>query len=336
MKNILQPIVLLVLLALLLFPVPVYAQGSGPESGKLIFGDNFTLESGKELTGGLVVFGGNVVIEKDAFVSGGVVVFGGTLTSNGDIEGDIVVIGGQVKLESESYVSGDVVTIGGQVERAEGAEIGGEVVNNAPAPEININPPSVPGAPDVNVPDVSVRFNPFWEFGKVLGVSLLMAFLALLVTLFFQDRLGRVSQAVVVQPLITGSIGLLVIVSLFVLAVTIVLIPFAVLGLIPLGLAWLFGVVAIGQEIGERLMRALRKDWAPAVTASLGTFILIFLLASIQSLSDLLPLLFCVTWIFPAAIGLLAIGAVVVTRFGAKPIQGQGMIVNHPPPASQP
>ncbi len=331
MKKMVKSIVWLFLLVMLTLPTRVQAQGPNPESGKLVFGDNFTLESGEELTGGLVVFGGNVLIEQDASVYGGVVVFGGTMTSHGDIEGDIVVIGGQVRLESESYVSGDIVTIGGQVDREEGAEIGGEIVDNAPAPEININPPSVP---DVVVPDAGVRFNPFWEFGRVLVVSLLMSFLALLATLFFQDRLGRVSQAVIAQPLITSSIGLLAIVALIVLAVTIILIPFALLGLIPLGLAWLFGVVAIGQEIGERLTRALRKDWTPAVTASLGTFILMFLLASIQSLNDLLPFMICVTWIFPVAIGLLAIGAVVVTRFGARPMQSPGMIVDNPPPAS--
>ncbi len=331
MKHVFKSITLLILLGLLLMPIPVQAQGPNPESGKLVFGDNFTLESGEELTGGLVVFGGNVVIEQDASVYGGVVVFGGTMTSDGDIEGDIVVIGGQVKLESESYVSGDVVTIGGQVDREEGAEIGGEVVNNAPAPDIDFNPPSVP---EVVVPDVQVRFNPFLEFFKVLGVSLLMGFLALLATLFFQDRLIRVSQAVVVQPLITSSIGLLAVVALLVLAITIILIPFAVLGLIPLGLAWMFGVVAIGQEIGERLTRALRQDWTPAVTASVGTFILMFLLASIQSLNDLLPFMLCVTWIFPVAIGLLAVGAVVVTRFGARPVQSPGMIVSTPPPSA--
>lgn len=345
MKKTIRLFTLIIVLALALLPTSaVFAQGPGPDGGKVVFGSNFTVESGDSFDGDLVVFGGNVTIEKDADLNGNLVVFGGTVNSNGKVDGDVVAIGGQVVLDENALVTGDVVTVGGQVERAEGAVIEGEVVNNV-QPEIDIPSGRVPPGSDIQVPNiVKVGFNPFLEFGRVLGVSLLMAFLGILGTLFFQDRLGKVSQAVVSQPLMTSSIGLLTLVALILLAVSIILIPFAVLGLIPLGLAWLFGVVAIGQEIGDRLAKALRKDWTPAITAGLGTFVLVFLISSIQSLNDLLPFMVCVTWIIPALIGLLAIGAVVITRFGARPIQSTVMSVyipptdpgQAPPPASQP
>lgn len=338
MKKIMKTLVLLVLLGLLLLPAsPAYAQGGG--EGKVIFGDNFTLESGEELNGDLVVFGGNVTIEENADLNGTLLVFGGTVSSDGTINGDLVIFGGQIELNENAIVDGDVVTVGGQLDKAVGAEVRGEIVDDNPAPDApNIpgipgvpNIPDVPNVPDFNDPDFSVRFNPFWEFGRVLGVSLLMAFLGMLATLFFQDRLGRVSQAVVSQPLMTSSVGLLAIVALILLGVTIILLPFAVLGLIPLGLAWLFGVVAIGQEIGDRFAKAVQRDWAPVLTASMGTFVLVFLLASVQSLNEILPIMACVTWILPAIVGLLAIGAVVITRFGARPIQGSVMSVYVPP-----
>jgi hypothetical protein len=177
---------------------------------------------------------------------------------------------------------------------------------------------------------VNVSFNPFLEFARVFGVSLLMAVLGILAVLFFQKRLDLVSQAVVTQPLMTGSIGLLTLVALLVVAITIILLPFALLGLIPLGLAWLFGVIALGQEIGDRFARALRQEWAPVLTTGLGTFILVFLVSSVQAVNDFLPFMVCVTWIIPVFIGLLAIGAVVITRFGARPVQSPALSVYTP------
>lgn len=335
MKNRFRLFTMLMVLALVLLPTgAVFAQGPGPDGGRVVFGRNFTIDSGDIFTGDLIVFGGNVTVEEDARLDGSLVVFGGQVTSDGEVDGDVVMIGGQVSLDEHARVTGDVVTVGGQLARAEGAVVEGEVVNNV-QPEITIPNGGVPGVPEADIPDVArVNFNPFWEFTRILGVSLLMAFLAMLATLFFQDRLGRVSQAVVSQPLMTSSIGLLTIVALIFVAVTIILLPVALLGLIPLGLAWLFGIVALGYEIGDRFARALHKEWAPTITTSLGTFALVFLLASIQSLNDLLPFMVCITWILPVLIGLLAVGSVVITRFGARPVQGAPVTAYIPPPGS--
>lgn len=336
MKITLKFLTLFVLLTLLLIPTgSARAQGTGPDGGgRVIFGSNFTLESGDTFSGDLVVFGGNVVIEDDTELNGNLVVFGGTVVSDGNVNGDVVIIGGQVELDENSVVNGDVVTIGGQVERAEGSVVEGEVLNNV-APELDLPNGRVP--PDINVPDVqipneiNVGFNPFWEFGRVFGSALIVSFLGILATLFFQERLDRVSQAIVTQPLMTSSIGLLTIVVMIVAALTLILLPVVGLGLIPLAFAWLFGVISMGQEIGDRFARALRQDWAPVVTTGLGTFVLVFLVASVQSLHELVPFLACVTWILPALIGLLAIGAVVVTRFGSRPVQSPALTVYTPP-----
>jgi lipopolysaccharide export system protein LptA len=63
MNKMLKTLTLLFLLVLLIAPAsPAYAQSGEP--GKIVFGDNFTLESGEELNGDLVVFCGNVTVEK--------------------------------------------------------------------------------------------------------------------------------------------------------------------------------------------------------------------------------------------------------------------------------
>ncbi|HSL30121.1 MAG TPA: polymer-forming cytoskeletal protein [Anaerolineales bacterium] len=332
----------LIFLSLLLAPAtPVFAQEPDPDGeGRIIFGSNFTVESGDTFNGDLVVFGGNVTIEEDAVLNGDLVVIGGTIRSNGEMQGDIVVMGGQVSLEEAALVEGDVITIGGQLDQAEGARIEGEVVNNA-APDILFPtgriPPDAPGVPDVEVPviprpEVVVNYNPFGEFVRVLGSAVLVSFLGVLATLFFQSHLARVSQAVVIQPLMTTSIGLLTIVVLLIAALTLILLPLVGLSLIPLAFAWLFGVIAIGQEIGERLARALRQEWQPVIATAIGTFVLVFIVASVQSLNHLLPFMACVTWILPALVGLLAVGAVVMTRFGTRPVQVPALTVSSPPP----
>lgn len=339
-STMLKLLTFFVLLAVLLVPTGgVSAQGPDPDGeGKVIFGRNFTVESGDTFEGDLVVIGGNVTLEEDSILDGNLVVFGGTIESHGETQGDVVVVGGQVHLEEDARVTGDVVTIGSQLSQEEGAEIDGEVVNNVPPdivfPDGRIPPevPDAPGVPDVIRPEINVSYNPFGEFMRVFGSALLVAFLGVLATLFFQNHLSRVSQAVVVQPLMTTSIGLLTIVVLFVAALTLILLPLVGLSLIALAFAWLFGVISIGQEIGERLARALRQDWQPVVTTGLGTFVLVFIVASIQSLNHLLPFMACVTWIVPAAVGLLAVGAVVITRFGTRPIQVPALTVYTPPP----
>jgi hypothetical protein len=268
-------------------------------------------------------------------LNGNLVVFGGTISADGNVNGDVAIIGGQVELEENAVVSGDVVTIGGQIQRAEGATVEGEVIHNV-APEVQLPsgriPPQV-DVPSIPVPEINVGFNPFWEFSRVFGSALLVSILGILATLFFQDRLDRVSEAIVSQPLMTTSIGLLTVVVMIIAALTLILLPVVGLGLIPLAFAWLFGVISMGQEIGDRFARALRQDWTPVVSTGLGTFALVFVVASIQSLHSLAPFLACVTWILPLLVGLLAIGAVVVTRFGARPVQSPAALTVYTPPS---
>lgn len=339
MKVKFRTLTILLLLTLVFLPTgSVYAQGPGPGNGRVMFGINLTIESGEPFEGDLVLFGGNVTVEADAELNGDLVVIGGNILSDGLLNGDVVVVGGQIKLEETAVVSGDVVLVGGQIQRADGAEIEGDLINNV-TPQIDIPsgrvPPEVPAVPDVpSVPDVprvpgvpsvlNVEFNPFFEFGRVFGSSLLMAFLGILAVLFFQERLDKVSHAIVAQPLTVGGIGLLSIIIGIALFLTII-------PVVALVFAWLFGMIAIGKEIGERLGKVMHQDWAMAVSAGLGTFLLTFVLGSIDAVNNFSWVAGCFTWIIPAVVGLLAIGAVVITRFGAQAVQSPARSVYNPP-----
>lgn len=322
MKNMLKLFTLMLLLAMMFLPASAaYARGSsgGLLDGRVIFGDNFTLESGDTLTGDLVVFGGNVEVEEDATVQGEMVIIGGNVTLEGTVTGSTVIIGGSTSMSESAVVKGDLVTVGGSLARDPGSEVAGEIVTNIPAPDIripDIGVPAVPGVPNVpNPPDVRVNINPLATFFRMFGTAIAVSLLAMLASLFLQPQIERVSQAVTGQPVIAGSVGLLTGVMaplvLVILAITIILIPVVVLAAAALALAWLFGMIAIGSEVGERFTRAINQTWAPPLTAGMGTFLMMLVVGGI----GMIP---CAGWLAASLVALVGVGAVVLTLFGTQ------------------
>jgi Polymer-forming cytoskeletal len=316
---------LLLLLSLLLVPTnPAYAQGPNPGGGgQVIFGRNYTLESGDTFDGDLVVFGGNVVIEEDANLKGNLVVIGGTITSNGETNGDVVVVGGQISLEEAARVSGDVVTIGSQLQQAEGAKIEGDIVNNV-APDITLPtgriPPTAPASPNVpNVvrPNIDIHFNPFAEVFWIFFWAVIVAAFSMLLSLFWQPQIERAGNAIITQPLMTGAIGLL---SFFIAAILFLTVIPPILA----AFAWLFGVVAMGSQVGERFSKAINQVWSPVLTIGFGTFLLMLVGGAI----GLIP---CLGGLILFLLGMVGIGASVITWFGVRLPQAPAVTVYTPP-----
>lgn len=310
-----------VLVTLLLVPTTAaYAQGPNPgNGGQVIFGRNFTLAKGETYDGDLVVFGGNVVIEDDAQLNGNLVVVGGTIKSNGETSGDVVVVGGQVDLQKAALVNGDVVTIGSQLTRAEGAKIKGDVVNNVapnmtfPNAQIPPTAPSSPVVPDVPRPNFNIDFNPFGEFVRVVFWAVVVSAFSMLLTLFWQPQLEKTGKTIVSQPFMTGAIGLLATFVGLILFITIVP-PILV------SFAWLFGVVAMGSEVGDRFTKAINQTWSPVLSVGFGTFLLMIGGGAI----GMIP---CLGWFILLLLGMVAVGAAVMTWFGIRPSQMPAMPV---------
>jgi hypothetical protein len=322
MKTTLRVTTILILFFALFLPLQT-ASADGLTDGQVIFGSNFTLASGETLTGDLVVFGGSVTVEADAHVIGDIVLFGGSLTIAGEVTGDLVLVGGSGFLKSTAVVVGDLNTVGGSYQTESGARIEGTVNNFASPPSISYNLPAQITAPMVpNIPaDLSqtirssINFNPFTQFAWLLLKSLGWAALAALVMLFFNNHTRRVSRAVLHQPVIGGSIGLLtllvVVVLGVILSITIILIPVTLIGILILAFAIAFGWIAIGLEVGQRTALALHQDWPYPLSAAVGTFVLNFVANGI----GFIP---CVGWLVPFLIGLLGLGAVILSRFGTQ------------------
>lgn len=307
----------LAILSLLLVAAAPLSAGGPLDGGPVIFGGNYTLASGDTLNGDLVVFGGNVTIEADAQVKGSIVIFGGTVSLDGTMTGDLVLIGGVGSMGAKSIIEGDLVTVGGSVSRAEGSRVEGQIRTE---PTIEIPAPTIPQTPAVpqtpNLPaKPQITFDPI---GKALGVlerAVLLAALALLLSLFLRPQMERVAQTVVRQTLAAGGVGLLTVLVfpllLVFMAVTIILIlgiPFAILALV---LVWLFGIVSLGMEVGERFTRAINQVWSPVLTAGFGTFLLALVVGGI----GLAP---CIGWLAPFLVGVTGVGAVLLAWIGSR------------------
>mgnify|MGYP000845339381 FL=1 len=362
MKMISKMLTRLLLLALMLAPaMSASAQGLGDSlsEGKVVFGDNFVLSKGQTLGGDLVVFGGNVTIEegatvkgslalfggnasvaKGAEINGDVALFGGNLKMDGTVNGNLAMMGGDVSLGETALVDGDVSTVGGQINRAEGSKVMGDIVNDVETPTINI--PAVPFGPSAPVapqPNIKVNFNPVWDFlnsvGSAFGMAIILAGLAMLASLFLQPQMERVSGAIVTQPLVAGGFGLLTMVlaplSLLVLAVTLILSPVAFLGVVVLALAWLFGIIALGHEVGDRLAQSFHLTWSTPLVAGAGPFALVLA-------TNLVGMIPCLGWLAPFLIGLIGLGGVALTVLNSRqltPVPVAVSTTNEPlPPAS--
>lgn len=309
MKSILRiALLFFFIVALLAAPTGVMAQSG--DDGKVVLGGTYRLSNGETLNGSLAIFGGEATLEDGSRVNGDVALSGGTLTVQGEINGNIAVLGGTIFLDDTARVNGDIHTIGGQVNRSAGATVTGKITTGPS--DLSLDLPRGIDLPNIN-------FDPI---GRVLWAgfqSIVLAALAMLVAMFIPVPTRRVADTVVAQPLVSGAIGLLTVlvtpVIIVVLAVTIIMIPLSLLAAFALVAAWVYGMIAIGSEVGRRLMSTSNQNWTPPVVAGVGTLIL----ALVTSFAAIIP---CIGWIAAFAVGSIGLGAVLASKFGTQVYAG--------------
>lgn len=288
----------------------------------LITGGSCVLQSDETLDSDMLVMGGSVVLEKGSKVKGDVAILGGSLASDGEITGDVNLIGGNASLGSHAIVRGDVNTVGGNLNKADGAEIEGNYNANVATPFSFLFPGQMqmpnwnngqPAAPVNSWDPVSSGLNLLGKMFWWMFRSILWALLALLVLVLAPRPAERIAAEAAARPVESGGLGCLTVIAAVVvlglLAITICGLPLTVVGVLLLVIAWSVGIIALGYELGKRLVHMLKQDWAPAVTAALGTFVLTLALNGIG-------MVWCVGWLAPAVVGSIGLGAVLLTRFG--------------------
>lgn len=335
-----------VLLAALALPV---AAAPGPQGeGGVHFGP-YTLESGDTVSGDLTVLGGPVTIKGEASFNGDLTVFGPAKIEEGArVDGNLVVMGegniggtvdgnvfcaGALTLHETATINGDVSAVGA-LTRAEGAVIKGDIV---PVGEgdyaferdfpINVN---VPGAQSGR----PMWLDLLWKIARAVASVIVLTLLALMIASVWPENTERVGRTIEEAPLTTFGMGLLIFLGaaaiLTILAITICLSPFAILGGLAVGVGVLLGWVALGYILGKRVLSGIFDQAQPKTlnAAVLGTA----LLTSVLALARIFwPLYGTMMFVLTP----LAAGAIALTRFGTRPYTPNGNTAT-PAPASLP
>jgi hypothetical protein len=323
--------ILLLISIVTLFALALPGTALAAPLSKLVVGDTFTLDSGEVLDEDLHILGGTVFLEDGSLVDGDILLVGGTLEIGGEVTGDITATGGIIRLEDSAVIQGDVITAGALLDRDKDAIIQGEAKTNID----RIAPIPIPGDISIpNIPNVSVRFNPFMDLLWFFFQLVLWALVALLVVMLLTKNVDQVGEVVKTQPVISGAIGLLTIpvatIVLVIMAITIILIPVSLTAALVLFLSWAFGLIVIGTELGKRLAQIVDKEWHPALSAGLGTFVLMFVLNGLGAVID------CVGWIAMLLVGAVGLGAVLLTLFGTRSYPPGSTTVPDQLPPSEP
>ena len=302
--------IILVVLIMGLLPITAYAA----TPADVVIGNSYTLGNGEVLNDDLLIVGGSVNLLQGSTVNGSVILIGGSLNAAGTIDGELAVFGGTVNLASTFVLNGDFITAGASVNREPGAQVNGQIYTGGNTPNLVL-----PGG--LQLPNITGNFNPFPNLFLRIGgffVSIfLWALIAMVVAMFIPTHLTHTSQTALTQPIVSGGLGCLTIIILpiilVLLAITICLIPVALIGAFILAIAWVFGMVALGLEVGKRISGMFKQDWHPAISAGVGTLALMIVLSGLQTI---IP---CVGWIPQTLVGIIGLGAVLLTQFGRKP-----------------
>ncbi len=308
------------LLALLMLVVTPWAWAASPHSasddnGIVQVGQDWTLKAGERFTGDVLIVGANALVERGATLQGDLAVISGNVTVAGEVDGDISLIGGNVVLEENSRVVGDIAIVSGHVEKAPTAVVTGEIVRN------QVRMPPITGWELIGKAwSAPQPGSPQWFLASLwrITVSILSAFLSALVAALiaavliaiWPAAIKRVAETVAQTPLVSFFVGIVtslaVLVIFVLLAITICLLPFALLLLLFWLAAGLVGWTAIGYILGRYLWQALNiKSESDVVPTAIGVFVL--------SLLSSVP---CVGTLFGLLVAGVGLGAVLISQFG--------------------
>lgn len=302
-------------------PTPPTGQTITIEGDQFVVGNTYVLAKDQTLNGNLAIVGGTATLEDGSMVNGDILVLGGMLSMAGKVDGDMIAIGGVVNMQDSAELTGQIVRIGSLL-NVGNAQITGGVkegfredfkLSNPSAP-IPFEIPATPEQPAPEAPSAALKV--LWA----LVQSLTLAALAVVVTLFLPKPTERVVDTLHGETWITGGVGILTILAfpvlLVVMIVTILLIPFTPIAVLVLAVAVVYGWIAVGYELGQRMAELFKAEWAGPVSAGLGTLALTLVVRAV----GIIP---CMGWVVGVIVGIFGLGAVVISRFGVLKFSAQ-------------
>ena len=228
--------------------------------------------------GDIIRFGDEVTVGRNERVEGDVVVFGDSADIDGEVTGDVTVFGDELRLGPDAIVRGDVNAIGGNLDREDGAQVEGDVN------EVGRGRGTMRG--NMNVPGMffDSMWSRLWGVGATVLRLTVLVLVGLIIVAFGRNAVERIGGRIAATPVRAGLIGLaaevlflpVTVLTVVVLAVSIVgipllvLVPFAILLVMLVGLV---GFIALAHHVGGRL--SAKFGWsAPSPYASVAIGVL--------------------------------------------------------------
>jgi hypothetical protein len=270
--------------------------GSGG-GDKVVVMSDVEIPAGREIAGDVVCIVGDVKLLGK--VRGDVIVIGGKLDMFGSVRGGVVGVGSKLVLHPGAHVRKDLVNVGGGLDRG-GATIGGQVVNIG-----------VGGAWLAHMP------GPFGVLGLILFwiklLKLVLVFIGLLLlTALAPDRIRLLGEEAPLHPFLSFFAGLggyiVLALTMILLCITIIGIPAALLLYFAFIVVKWMGLAGIFEVVGKRIGRLMGRDFS-----LLGAVLLGFLPFAILRF---LP--FCIGTFIWFVLDAMAVGLVILTRFGGR------------------
>ena len=242
---------------------------------KVVSGGDFTLHSDEILRGNLIVFGANIVLQENSRVEGDVTVFGGNADVYGIITGDLTSLGGNTHLRSTAHVIGSQTELGGSVRRDAGSQVDGQ---HAQEPGTSVQA----GYPTEWLTSFRYYIDRVGNVFSTVGGIILLTLLACAIVALFPAYVVRISAMAREQWLASSGVGLLTfvvaLVATGILAITICLIPAALLLTVAVALGMLGGWSVVANMLGERLaMWTKTTHWSSAAKTAAGALIIALL-----------------------------------------------------------
>ncbi|AKF05375.1 hypothetical protein [Sandaracinus amylolyticus] len=258
----------------------------------------------------VITMGGNARVEGQAF--GSVVTMGGDADVRGTVVGDVVTMGGNIRIARGGHVHGQLNAMGGNIAVDEPTRDQGTIsvaVTSTPSP---------PRASSHHDDEDEARG---W-IGETLEAAMRHALLFLLGLVFMglaPARLSLLQSTLVKQPLRVLASGFLGVIAgavlTLVLVITILGIPAAIVLALGLFLGAYLGLATTASVIGAALPIPALKD-RPVMQLAVGVVIL-FVVSRVPVIGGLLVV----------GATLAGLGAVILTRGGARAIVGEAPIV---------
>lgn len=274
----------LAVIPLLLAALLMVSADSDVETAQLMMTGNHVIESHE---GALIVAEAEVEIPTGGRVPGPVYVIGGELVVSGAVTGDVIQLAGTVSIQSGASIGEELRHIAGTLTVSDEADVGRRTSLDLTG---------------------SAGDSPAAGFLAGSVLTLLLAWVGYLLTRRRRAALDNVAAALSRHPVATLTVGVLLtltFISVFVfMAMTLVLLPVALIGLFAGVVTLGYGVIGWGHFIGTRL--PIRHERLSTVLGVVLVMIGLQLAGWIPLIGDLIV----------AALLLLGLGGVVVTYYG--------------------